>query len=203
MKIERVVPCVPAGGGRHDGGQEHAEGHGVDAALLLLPHPLLLLLLLRPARGARQYPQAPRQRVRCCWDRFLGLHPHLLLLRPARGARQIPQAPLRGVRLLLKVWSIICMSFSLPETRTGSTTKPASTAPESAFCFAESGSGQSDSCLSVFLSSSHAKHNKIRGHCPTEGPAAKVACSIITAHLLLLHCSPCCAVGVQGTEGSF
>ena len=36
----------------------------MDASLLLLPHALLLLLLLRPAHSTRQKPQGPRQRVR-------------------------------------------------------------------------------------------------------------------------------------------
>lgn len=43
--------------------------HGVDAALLLLPDPLLLLLLLRSAHRAGRHSQVPRQTVRFSFHR--------------------------------------------------------------------------------------------------------------------------------------
>lgn len=43
--------------------------HGVDAALLLLPDPLLLLLLLRSAHRAGRQSQVPCQTVRFSFHR--------------------------------------------------------------------------------------------------------------------------------------
>jgi len=43
--------------------------HGVDAALLLLPDPLLLLLLLRSAHRAGRHSQVPCQTVRFSFHR--------------------------------------------------------------------------------------------------------------------------------------
>ena len=52
-----------AGRGGHEGSREHAERHAVDAAVLLLPDAVFLLLLLRPARAARCDSQGQGQRV--------------------------------------------------------------------------------------------------------------------------------------------
>lgn len=52
-----------AGRGGHEGSRKHAERHAVDAAVLLLPDAVLLLLLLRPARAARCNSQGQGERV--------------------------------------------------------------------------------------------------------------------------------------------